>query len=579
MKEEYCKFIESNGLSPFNKPKTQLNLIPNSIYKTRDGKTVHNKLLTKISSNFNFPDSSNLWHCLPFTNNPNEIKRRQEFFKNLQNIGPTKFLNQIKKPRPNWSPKYEIAVVTEDESTFVKLNELDCTAKLLVSENDLSDLDRYDIIQVIDCDLFQRALESLPQTVFIKDLDNVYLERYLEELSGWVENLKIIMENNPDGEIKKITEELITLFPLINKQVSRIITKEEVEKTLEEINLVIEEKLKDTIISGANLIKIMSEGKLPEDFKKIINDTIDENKLPSHIFNISIPVSVDEKELEDLIRRQSANEFTDIAEEVKSRAEIVKQIPKKLTRLSELLLVLDFLGGISDYIKNTESYPEISKELHLNNSKNYFLENPQPVSFNLSGNYKCSILTGANSGGKTTLLEHLIQLISLFQLGLPISGEFSTPLFTDVYYFAKNKGAANKGAFENLLTQMAGIKPGNQTLILADEIEAVTEPGVAGKIIASTSEYFLRQNCFLVIATHLGYEIKEVLPEKARIDGIEAKGLDENFNLIVDHNPVLGRLAHSTPELIVEKMANSNDSEYFRHLNNSLKKSNQTQKS
>ena len=168
-------------------------------------------------------------------------------------------------------------------------------------------------------------------------------------------------------------------------------------------------------------------------------------------------------------------------------------------------------------------------------------------------------------------MEHLIQLISLFQLGLPVNGKFNTPLFTDVYYFAKNKGAANKGAFENLLTQMAGIKPGDQTLILADEIEAVTEPGVAGKIISSTADYFLKQNCFLVIATHLGYEIKDVLPEKARIDGIEAKGLDENFNLIVDHNPVLGRLAHSTPELIVEKMANSNDSEYFKHLNRNLK--------
>jgi DNA mismatch repair protein MutS2 len=571
MKEEFCKFIELNELSPFNKPKKSLNPLSFSIYKTRDGKTVHNRLLTKISSNFNFSDSSNLWNNLPFTTDLKEITKRQNFFKSLPKDVQTKFLSRIKKPRPNWSPKYEVAVVTEDESTFVKLNELDCPTKLLVSENDMSDLERYDIIQVIDCDVFQRALESLPQTVFIKDLDNVYLERYLEELSGWVENLKIIKENIFDEEIKKITEELTALFPLINKQVSRIITKEEVEKTLEEINLIIEEKLKDTIISGSSLIKIMSEGKLPEDFRKIINDTIEENKIPSHIFNISIPVSIDVKELEDLIRRQSANEFTDIAEEIKSRAEIIKSIPKKLRRLSELLLVLDFQGGISEYIKTAESYPEISTELHLTNSKNYFLEKAQPVSFNLSGDYKCSILTGANSGGKTTLLEHLIQLISLFQLGLPINGKFNTPLFTDVYYFAKNKGAANKGAFENLLTQMAGIKPGSQTLILADEIEAVTEPGVAGKIIASTSEYFLKQNCFLVIATHLGYEIQKVLPQKARIDGIEAKGLDENFNLIVDHNPVLGRLAHSTPELIVEKMANSNNSEYFRHLNRNLK--------
>ena len=70
----------------------------------------------------------------------------------------------------------------------------------------------------------------------------------------------------------------------------------------------------------------------------------------------------------------------------------------------------------------------------------------------------------------------------------------------------------------------------------------------------------------------MGYEIKEVLPAGARIDGIEAKGLDAEFNLIVDHNPVIGRLANSTPELIVEKMASLYQLEYFKHLNERLKR-------
>jgi dsDNA-specific endonuclease/ATPase MutS2 len=119
---------------------------------------------------------------------------------------------------------------------------------------------------------------------------------------------------------------------------------------------------------------------------------------------------------------------------------------------------------------------------------------------------------------------------------------------------------------------MSKIKPGNKTLILADEIEAVTEPGVAGEIISATASYFIKQNCFLIIATHLGHEIQKSLPEKSRIDGIEAKGLDEEFNLIVDHNPVLGRLAHSTPELIVERMANAFNEDYFKFLNDFLKR-------
>jgi len=287
---------------------------------------------------------------------------------------------------------------------------------------------------------------------------------------------------------------------------------------------------------------------------------------------MQIPVTIDYKELEDQIRRQSANEFTDIAEKVKRHAEKLKEVPGILSRLSAELLVEDFCIGAATWITAKEKqYPEKSEDVQMIDSSNMFLQKSQPVSFQLNQINRCSILTGANSGGKTTLLEHLLQTITLLQLGLPISGEVRLPLFSDVYYFAKNKGSASKGAFETLLSQMANIVPGANTLILADEIEAVTEPGVAGKIISATASYFIREKCFMVLATHLGHEIAKTLPTYARIDGIEAKGLDEKFNLIVDHNPVLGRLAHSTPELIVERMANADGGEYFRYLWGKLK--------
>ena len=207
----------------------------------------------------------------------------------------------------------------------------------------------------------------------------------------------------------------------------------------------------------------------------------------------------------------------------------------------------------------------------MENSKNVFLSEPQPVSFKLDENNRCSILTGANSGGKTTLLEHILQLISLANMGLPVSGKLKLPLFTEIYYFAKNKGSMSKGAFETLLGQMAEIKTGKQTLILADEMEAVTEPGVAGKIVNATAEFFILKGCFLIIATHLGQEIAKNLPKNARVDGIEAKGLDENFELIIDRNPILGKIASSTPELIVEKLANTKKEEYFAYLHSYLK--------
>jgi len=569
MKEEMLRFISENDLSPFSSSKTSFTN-KESIYKTRDAKSIHTKVLSKISSKFVFSESANLWNVFGFTSDVSEILRRQEFFKSLS-LTDNSFLNELETPRRNWKPRYDVTVVTEDESTFIALNKLGCSVQLLVSQNDVLDLERYDIIQVVDCSDFKILLERLPQTVFVDSIENVYLERYLEELSGWRENFVILKHADTSRDIKKFVAALEPLFDLLDNKEGKIINPSEVENILEGINEKISVKVKEMTISGEGLMKMLGEGKMPPAILEIVRDAIGVSGLSEHIFNLQIPVTIDYKELEDQIKRQSANEFTDLAERVKKSAEELKSIPKILERLSALLLVEDFCSGVSQVIVDRK-YPVGSDNLTFIDASNMFLENAQPISFQLDKINRCSILTGANSGGKTTLLEHILQNISLFQLGMPTDGEVHLPVFSDIYYFAKSKGSASNGAFETLVSQMSKIKPGDHTLILADEIEAVTEPGVAGKIISATADYFIKKNCFIVLATHLGYEIAKTLPEGSRIDGIEAKGLDENFNLIVDHNPVLGRLAHSTPELIVERMAKNEGSDYFLHLHESLKK-------
>ena len=55
--------------------------------------------------------------------------------------------------------------------------------------------------------------------------------------------------------------------------------------------------------------------------------------------------------------------------------------------------------------------------------------------------------------------------------------------------------------------------------------------------------------------THIGTAISEVMGGSIRIDGIEAQGLDENMDLIVDRTPKRNHIARSTPELIVRRLA------------------------
>ena len=44
-----------------------------------------------------------------------------------------------------------------------------------------------------------------------------------------------------------------------------------------------------------------------------------------------------------------------------------------------------------------------------------------------------------------------------------------------------------------------------------------------------------------------------------RVDGIEARGLDENLDLVVDRQPLFGVAGKSTPELIVKRLYHRSD--------------------
>jgi hypothetical protein len=572
MQKEMIYFIREYGLSPFNKTKTLIRNSKDSIFKTKDAKDIHTKVLQEISKNFRFADTSNLFYFFPLTQYINEIKARQEYFSSIKSLGECAFLKDIKPLKKSWKPKYDVVVVTSDETTFIELKKIGCPVQYIISEQEVISLENYDVVQVIDADDFKIMLEQLPQSVFLHSLDEAYLERYVELLSGWKENIEILHNNYSDEKIKGIVEELMRLFDLMKSKPSEFVSKENVERAVDDINDKISEKMQNLTISGNSLFSLLSKDKLPKQVEEIIEKTISDSGLNENLFKTGIPVEIDEEELDKLLKQQSAEEFTGIAEKIRAKSSELQSLPDKLEELKDKILLLDFESGISEFMKKCSSFPIIGEDLSVENSSNLFLNNPQKISFHLNNNHKCSILTGANSGGKTTLLEHLIQIISLSQIGLPVSGIARIPLFNEVYYFAKNKGSMSKGAFETLLTQMSGINPGNNTMILADEIEAVTEPGVAGNIVCATADYFVNKGCYMIIATHLGQEIQKSLPGLTRIDGIEAKGLDEKFELIVDHNPVLGRLAHSTPELIVERMANAHDSEYFRHVWKWLKK-------
>jgi DNA mismatch repair protein MutS2 len=570
MREKIFTFLKENNITLFESK--SLPCI-NPSFKTKDAAKVYTKIITSLRSLCSTKAGSQL---LSFFQNEKDLNEKQRFFQSLMEkekkseYSSNTFLKKIKEPNISWRPEYSIIIATEDEDIYMELRKEKIPVIHLANPSEIEELKSYDLVQYHECDRFVTLLEEIPKSIQIKNKEDIYVERNLIALSSWINIINLLGENQAYDSFPSL-QKIVPLLPFIEKKEKITICKEDIERILEDINENIKTKLKDLILSGESIVAILQSKELPKEVKNLIYEEIRNTNLPYELFIDTFPVEIDYDSLDNIIKGQESSTFIDSAMHILKNKETIKMIPVLLEQLEQEIIIFDFECAMQRYLKDKEMLmPIVTQQFRINDCKNLFIKNAQPISFMLNDIYKCSMLTGANSGGKTTLIEHIIQLITLTTLGLPVQGKFMTPLFDEIYYFAKNKGSMNKGAFETLLTQMSKVRTNKKTLILADEIEAVTEPSVAGKIISATADYFIKQGAYSIFATHLGNELIKSLPEGARIDGIEAKGLSEKNELIIDHNPVMGKLANSTPELIIERLAKVKKHAYFENLYNSI---------
>ena len=187
-----------------------------------------------------------------------------------------------------------------------------------------------------------------------------------------------------------------------------------------------------------------------------------------------------------------------------------------------------------------------------------------PVDYAVSG---ATLLSGVNSGGKTSTLDLVAVVVVLAQMGLPVPAESATvERFEEIHYYAKSQGTLDAGAFEATLRDFGDLIEGaDGRLVLVDELESITEPGASAKIIAGILEALDEQDATAVFVSHLAREIRDAADFAVAVDGIEADGLVDG-ELRVNRSPKKGHLARSTPELIVEKLAADRGGEFYEAL-------------
>ncbi|WP_435157224.1 MutS-related protein [Haladaptatus sp. DFWS20] len=173
---------------------------------------------------------------------------------------------------------------------------------------------------------------------------------------------------------------------------------------------------------------------------------------------------------------------------------------------------------------------------------------------------RVTVLTGANSGGKTTLLETLCQVALLAQMGLPVPAERAQISISDTIVFHRRHASFNAGVLESTLRNIVPpLTNDGRTLMLVDEFEAITEPGSAANLLHGLVGLTVDRGALGVFVTHLAEDLNP-LPDQARKDGIFAEGLDDDLELLVDYQPRFDTVGKSTPEFIVSRLiASAND--------------------
>ncbi|KXA95491.1 hypothetical protein AKJ37_06805, partial [candidate division MSBL1 archaeon SCGC-AAA259I09] len=182
------------------------------------------------------------------------------------------------------------------------------------------------------------------------------------------------------------------------------------------------------------------------------------------------------KRLRRKYSRKSLNAKTELAKELRGYEEDVRKLVEGVLELDVALAVKRFAE------EHGMTLPEFGeKGFKIRGGRNLLLEDPEPIDYRAE---EATLLTGVNSGGKTTTLDLVAQVYVLARMGFPVPAEEAVVEPVDrIYYYRPSKNTMNSGAFEGALRKFENVlELDGSKLVLADELENITEPGASARI-------------------------------------------------------------------------------------------------
>lgn len=504
--------------------------------------------------------------------------------------GLMKNLDIPKEVRPDYDPSKAILVESDEDNDYLMdlgFNQyypiINASSSSMLEE----EIRSYELIFYVYSEGFIEVNEmnnsimiskEAPEHEIVPELILDYFNKNIDLFNRVSEIRKILNE-------KTILEDISPILDEVNSLKKRDV---DIDKVVNSVKAILDEELRLSIkeidLEGDEVLDLLNNA-MPPKIEKIFDDIITKGKqniktetgIDFDPFLRQYPLELDENELERIKLMQNSEKENDLFDKKITAANYLASIKNQAIEEVKETLEFDYEFTLGSFAYEYDLMPatlgndfKLEEALHLElglENGNYI----QRIDYNLGDNDNVALLTGANSGGKTTLLETIAQISIMAQMGLPVCAKNAeVKLLDEIYHFSK-KRSLDAGAFESFLNVfMPIVTTDSEKLVLLDELEGITELEAAVKIISSFIEMIKDSNSYAIIVTHMAKELMTYAD--VRVDGIEAKGLDENYNLIVDRTPKMNCLARSTPEFILKRIYENSEGKMKEVYGEILKK-------
>ena len=585
------RIINIDGISQRKAIQIMNQLLNNDNYefmKSDRALEIYEDIINKILAYSNTSYSKNRILLLSPSKDQNKIKKQVKFIMNAKKEvsqmpiiklrGLMKNLKELEEPKAEYDASKVILVESEEDNSYLTDLGLNQYYPILTASDSpllKEELMNYDLIFYV----YSQGIldfEGMPNLVMINIDENDYEIVPEKIINFFTQNQEIFEKVHEIQKIRNKESVLGEIIPIIDE--INIIDKKEVDidelvNALKyEMDEELEKSIKNIDLEGDEILNLLNNN-FPPKISKIFDDIISKRKaiikektgMDFDPYLRKYPIEIDEQEIERVKMERSSKKENDIFDIKKNAAIQLNSIKEKAIEEVKDAIKFDYEFSLGSFayeygLVEAEFSDEIKLKgaLHLDLALKKENENIQKIDYELTQKENVALLTGANSGGKTTLLETLTQISIMAQMGLPVSAdECEIKLFDEIYHFSK-KRSLDAGAFESFLNVFIPIvTTQSEKLVLLDELEGITELEAAVKIISTFIDMIKESNSYGIIVTHMARELMNYTD--IRVDGIEAKGLDEDYNLIVDRTPKMNFLAKSTPELILKRIYEKSD--------------------